>query len=98
MKIKCDECGQEFELKKIKIEKLQNNIQRSFFVCPECKKKYTSCYTDFQVRLNQQEIRKLTTKIKKLKGESYIKTHEEITKLIEFNKKRMQELREKYEA
>lgn len=98
MKIICDECGYEFKLKKLKTQKLENNIQRNYFVCPECKEEYTAYYTDYEVRLNQQELSKMATKIKKLKGESYLKMHEKIAKLTEFNKKRMKELREKYEA
>lgn len=96
--IKCDKCGHEFKLKKLKTRKLENNIQRTYFICPECKKEYTSYYTDLEVRLNQQEISKIAIRIKKLKGESYLKLDEKMTKFIEFNKKRMKELREKYEA
>ncbi|MBE6067755.1 MAG: hypothetical protein E7211_08695 [Clostridium lundense] len=98
IKIKCDKCDHEFELKKLKTKKLEDNIQRTYFVCPKCGQEYTSYYTDWQVRLNKQEINRLADKIKKLKGESYIKTHEEMSKLIEFNKIRMKELRQKYEA
>lgn len=96
--IKCDDCGHEFKLKKLKTENLENTVQRVYFECPKGKKQYTSYYTDYQVRLNQQEISKLSSKMQKLKGEAYLKLHEEMNKLIEFNKERMAKLKAKYEA
>lgn len=60
MLVKCDGkdgCNQEFNLKKFKVAKLDNNIEKTYFVCPHCGKEYISFYTDKYIRRKQAIIR-----------------------------------------
>jgi ribosomal protein L31 len=83
LKVNCDRCGKQFEIKKLKTKWIDENVQRTYFVCPYCKQDYTSFYADKRVRKNIKEIEKLQKK------------YDEIVKE---NKEVMQELREKYEG
>lgn len=80
--IKCDFCGKTFKIKKLKTKWLDDNIQRIYFVCPYCKKEYTSFYKDKRIRKNIKKIDDL---------------QRQYDEIVMENKEIMQELREKYE-
>ncbi|MBV4432407.1 hypothetical protein GTH52_07115 [Clostridium tyrobutyricum] len=81
--LNCDTCGKQFKIKKLKTKWIDENVQRTYFVCPYCKQEYTSFYTDKRVRKNIKKIEKLQSEM------------ESITKQ---NKSIMEELREEYEG
>ncbi|MBV4450261.1 hypothetical protein KM792_11450 [Clostridium tyrobutyricum] len=82
-KIECDNCHEQFKITKLKTKWIDENVQRTYFVCPYCKQEYTSFYTDKRVRKNIKKIEKLQSEM------------EDITKQ---NKSIMEELREEYEG
>ncbi len=62
MLVKCDGkdgCNQEFNLEKFEVAKLDNDIEKIYFVCPHCEKKYIAFYTDKHIRKKQAIIRGL---------------------------------------
>jgi predicted RNA-binding Zn-ribbon protein involved in translation (DUF1610 family) len=62
MLVKCDGkdgCNQEFNLEKIEVTKLDNDIEKTYFVCPHCGKEYVAFYTDKHIRKKQAIIRGL---------------------------------------
>ncbi|MEY7998617.1 hypothetical protein AB8U03_00125 [Clostridium sp. Mt-5] len=83
IEIRCDKCNKNFVIKKLKTKWIDENVQRTYFICPYCKLKYTSFYTDKRVRKNIKEIEQLQ------------KRYDEI---VQQNKEIMQELSEKYEG
>lgn len=80
--VNCNKCNKKFTIKKLKTKWINENVQRVYFVCPYCKKEYTSFYKDKRIRKNLKEIEELQ------------KRYDEI---IKENKEIMQELREKYD-
>lgn len=80
--VSCDNCHKTFKIKKLKTKWINDNVQRTYFTCPYCKKEYTSFYKDNRIRKNIKEIEKLQRR------------YDEIVKE---NKEIMQELREKHD-
>ncbi len=83
--IRCDKCKESFE-RKIEVEKVKGDIERTFFICPNCKEKYTAFLTNEKIRNKQDMIEKLWLNFIKSKfiGEQVIisekmnKLHKEI--------------------
>lgn len=82
-KIECNNCHKQFKIRKLKTKWIDDNVQRTYFICPYCKQEYTSFYTDKRVRKNIKKIEKLQS---------------EMESITEQNKEIMQELRQKYEG
>lgn len=98
MKVICDKCKQEFEVKQ-SIEKVKGDIRRIYFICPNCDKKYIAYYLSNKIEQKQEKIRKLIVKINKHfkgthAGEKYLAEYESLNKEI---KKDMQELKNRFE-
>jgi transcription elongation factor Elf1 len=83
MMLHCDNCHKQFKIRKLKTKWIDDNVQRTYFICPYCKQEYTSFYTDKRVRKNIKKIEKLQS---------------EMESITEQNKEIMQELRQKYEG
>lgn len=66
-----DGCKKEFTLEKFEVEKLDNDIEKTYFKCPHCNKKYVAFYTDKEIRRKQKFIRNVkdNKKFDKLKDE-----------------------------
>ena len=79
----CDDCGKSFKIKKLKTKWIDDNVQRTYFICLYCKKEYTSFYKDKRIRKNIKKIDDL---------------QRQYDEIIQENKEIMQELREKYEG
>lgn len=60
-KIRCNECGHEFKLKPsiVKLKKVSDNLDRTYFKCPKCKHEYTVIYQDQEVKDNLLKMAKL---------------------------------------
>ena len=60
--VKCDFCGKVFKVrdKNIKVEKLENGYQRTYFLCTElnCRHKYTIAYSSELSRKLQKQWKK----------------------------------------
>ena len=74
MLLKCDGkggCSKEFRIETFEVEKLDRDIEKTYFICPHCGKEYISFYTDRHIRKKQELIRgiKSESAIKKLKEE-----------------------------
>lgn len=80
---KCDTCQYEWELEKMETTKL-DDIEKVFFICPNCQKEYIAFYTN-------AEIRKMRARMKQASRKEY-------QRLVRMNKKLMKELREKMEG
>ncbi|WP_297991489.1 hypothetical protein [uncultured Clostridium sp.] len=65
MKVLCDDCKKEFTIKKknIKTEKLFNKVERTYFCCPKCDKKYLISYVDKEKKENIKSLKELKGKI-----------------------------------
>lgn len=53
--ITCEECNTDFELN-LHTERLSDGIEHNFLKCTECGKKYTSFYTDTNIRTRQKKV------------------------------------------
>lgn len=49
MKVNCDECKKDFEMD-VKEERIKNDIVKTFFICPHCKKEYVPAIINDKVR------------------------------------------------
>lgn len=54
--ITCDKCNKGFKLEP-KVKKYSKDIQELYFRCPYCKKRYSSYFTDNNIRKQQIVIR-----------------------------------------
>lgn len=81
VKATCDQCSKEFTVK-VKLKKLRNHVEKTYFTCPQCEKVYTAFYTNISIRKQQAEVRKLYRKLQTLNAESLDK-YEELLKVIE---------------
>lgn len=64
MLITCDAkdgCKENFDLDKFELEKLDNDIEKTYFKCPHCGKEYISFYTDRHIRRKQGIIHGITS-------------------------------------
>lgn len=95
MIIVCNEgCNKEFELDKFKEAKHKDGIIEVYFKCPHCKNKYTSYFTDRDIRIKQSKINKLWDKYRASKTqEELINNFKEIEELKADIKKDMDNLK-----
>jgi len=94
----CNECEKEFTIRKIDESRVQDDVERTFFVCPYCKREYTVCYTDVVLRNEQRDVRILYERAGKTKDEKKrLELKERIQKKQVVMKKRMDELLEQFE-
>lgn len=94
--IGCNKCKEGFE-RKIEVEKVKGDIERTFFICPNCKEKYTAFLTNERIRNKQDMIEKLWLKFMRAKciGEQ-VMISKKINKLSEEINKDMEYLESKY--
>lgn len=81
-KVTCDNCHKVFKIRQkiTKSEKLDNDVERTYFRCPHCKKEYTIAYADDEFKVNIQEINDI---FKKLQDNGKQLTDEEIKDLVD---------------
>lgn len=87
MKVICDDCKKDFVVKKklIKSEKLFNSVERTYFCCPKCRKRYVISYVDKEIKENIKRLKCLRGEY--LRKEINLKNYEKKCKnLIERNK------------
>ncbi|WP_339324806.1 hypothetical protein [Paenibacillus sp. FSL W8-0194] len=63
MNVKCNSCKRDFKIENIQTEELGDGIERSFFICPFCRREYTGFYTDDSIRSLQKKIQKAVAKL-----------------------------------
>lgn len=64
MVVKCDKCHVEFEMF-IQAEKIKNDLEMNFFLCPSCGEKYKCFITNSKIRNKQDQVRKLRCELEK---------------------------------
>lgn len=87
MKVICDDCKKDFVVKKklIKSEKLFNSVERTYFCCPKCRKRYVISYVDKEIKENIKRLKCLRGEY--LRKEITLKNYEKKSRnLIERNK------------
>lgn len=78
----CDKsCGQNVYVKHLKVAKLHNSIEKTYFNCPNCSQEYVCFYTDKSIRKLQSKMRELHRKMKWAKGDELEPLVQEETKL-----------------
>lgn len=75
-KITCDKCNKDFDLN-TKVKKHKDGVEEVYFKCPHCKVKYTSYFTDKNIRIKQNKINKLWDKYRN------VRTKKEIVSVLE---------------
>ena len=82
MKVICDDCKKEFVVKKkiIKSEKLFDTVERTYFCCPKCRKRYVISYVDKEIKENIKRLKNLKGEFlrKQLTVEEYEKEYKDI--------------------
>lgn len=87
MKVICEDCKKDFVVKKklIKSEKLFNSVERTYFCCPKCRKRYVISYVDKEIKENIKRLKCLRGEY--LRKEITLKNYEKKSRnLIERNK------------
>lgn len=98
MRIKCEKCNKEFELKQ-EIEKVKGDIRRVYFICPNCGKKYTAYYLSSRIEKMQERTNKLYRRWKETPGtnQKNKERHDRAVKSQQETKAEMQRLRKRFE-
>jgi transcription initiation factor IIE alpha subunit len=52
-------CNKEFILDKLEVEYLDNEVEKSYFICPNCGKEFVAFYTDKAIRKKQNKVKKI---------------------------------------
>lgn len=94
----CTSCGKEYNVKQIKLmtQKLNDDIEQTYYNCPYCGFKYEVCITNEEIRNLQKKIKSKATRIsnnrKRNKNADVSKDAMELNKLVTEHKKLMDEL------
>ncbi|WMJ81963.1 transglycosylase [Clostridium sp. MB40-C1] len=56
MEVYCNKCNKDFELN-IKVKKYPGGVEETYFKCPHCKERYSSYFTDRNIRIKQGKVR-----------------------------------------
>ena len=89
MKVKCDECKENFMFKK-RTKKIKDDIKKIYFICPSCKKEYVAYYTNNLIEERQKELSKLL-KSDIVDNDKYDFVRNDLTNLIDSLKLKMEE-------
>lgn len=52
----CDDCKGTFFID-AKVEQLENDVERVYFICPHCKTKFVAYYTNTLIKRKQEKIK-----------------------------------------
>lgn len=94
----CKSCGKEYNVKQIKLttQKLNDDIEQTYYNCPYCGFKHDVCVTNKEIRDLQKKIKSKATRIsnkrKRNKDVDVSKDAMELNKMIGEHKKLMDEL------
>lgn len=69
--VQCDNCKGGFKID-LKMRRLKDAIEETYFTCPYCQYHYTSFFTDISVREKQRSIRQLWDKLHNTKDQNKI--------------------------
>lgn len=90
--VNCDNCKENFDIKRINTFKIDKGVEKSSFSCPHCSKEYVTGYTDKEIRKLQLEIRRLRGESKNIFGAERERIVEELDKLSEITKEKIRQL------
>jgi len=88
MLTKCNHCQHEFQVDGFTIEDMPDGIEKTYFECPYCKREYVAFYTDPEIRELQSKIRNTGWNDEEANT---------LLKMVEDNKRLMNELRKRME-
>lgn len=98
-RVACDKCKKEFEVER-QVEKINDDLDRIYFVCPHCQAEYTYYYIDSDIRAKQVRGATLQCNYIKAVKEKDMKQADKlfdmIYKLAEEIKYDMERLKQKY--
>lgn len=60
---RCNKCKHKFRISKLITEKVKDDIECVYFVCPKCNEKYISFYTNEYMKARQEKIKQLKAEI-----------------------------------
>lgn len=61
--IRCDKCSKDFELKVRTKKHIAKGVTEIYLVCPYCKARYTSYFTNTEIKKLQRELNDLNKKL-----------------------------------
>lgn len=61
MEVYCDSCNKDFNIH-MKVKRWSKGIEETYFICPNCKRRYTSYFTNVSIRKKQGNLRYLRDK------------------------------------
>ncbi|MEG2787360.1 MAG: transglycosylase [Romboutsia sp.] len=97
MMVNCDECNKDFEVN-TKIYKVNDDIEKTYFVCTNCRHEYIAFYTNSSIRKKQVKINNIANIFNKSKNLNAInKLNNQFMKLKKEIKKEMKNLRNELE-
>ncbi|MBG9520242.1 MULTISPECIES: transglycosylase [Bacillus cereus group] len=68
IKAQCEKCNHVFTVRFHKL-RLSNQVDKHFFICPNCKEEYVSYYSNRKMRQLQDEISEMYSRFRKCKTE-----------------------------
>lgn len=93
METTCDKCHKDFMIE-IKVKKYSGGIEEIYFVCPHCRQRYSSYFTDRNIRIKQKQIMKRRDNYQKcINNEDKIKILKEIDEIQQKLKEDMNSLK-----
>ncbi|MBY0755034.1 hypothetical protein K5V21_06140 [Clostridium sardiniense] len=97
MKVNCDKCNKEFEIDLL-IEKVEGDVRRAYFNCPNCNTKYISYYLNNRIEQRQLKMQKLMVNASRMyvNSEKYLKNIEKLKVLTEENRLEMKRLKDMF--
>lgn len=87
LEVICDKCSKKFEVK-MKKRTHGVDITEHYFICPKCRKRYTSYVTDQEVRRLQKEVRVLSKELREHAAYSSPATYKEKVDEIDAKQKK----------
>ncbi|WP_096465101.1 hypothetical protein [Aneurinibacillus soli] len=97
--VNCDDCKQDFSLTSIEQKKLDNGVERNYFICPHCQRQYTAFYTNQKVRRNQAKITALGREVQHATTlNKSNRLRKQIEELSEDNKREMDRLKREFDS
>lgn len=82
-KVYCDKCNRGFEIR-LKIQKINDDIERAYFVCPKCKTEYEGFfYINDRIKALQRRVRDLQDEYEELRGRQLRKNYNRLREIME---------------
>lgn len=91
----CNECKENFKIK-AKKKKYSKGIEEIYFICPHCKRRYTSYYTNPIIRMIQLDIRETRKERYAALQEAAFKDDKEYKRVLKLYEDKLNKLDRQY--